>query len=126
MACNSLTGYTHSWGIRDRDNHVLFAALLVSQVHALGSHILNVGFYTHCTSPSTDVVSSEYPSSRSELFASYRMLFMVPVAMLAGISDAAVQQFVLNLLAVTAGNIVGGSAFVAIVYWLVYSHPRKS
>lgn len=53
-------------------------------------------------------------------------MFMVPVAMIAGISDAEVQQFALNLLSVTAGNIIGGSAFVAIVYWLVYSHPRKS
>ena len=53
-------------------------------------------------------------------------MFMVPVAMIAGISDAEVQQFFLNLLSVTAGNIIGGSAFVAIVYWLVYSRPRKS
>ena len=48
------------------------------------------------------------------------------VAMMTGLSDAELPQFALNLLSVTAGNIIGGSAFVAIVYWLVYSQPKES
>jgi formate transporter len=31
-----------------------------------------------------------------------------------------------NLLPVTLGNIVGGSVFVAVVYWVVYRRPAKS
>ena len=47
-------------------------------------------------------------------------MFAIPVAMMAGSIDWQVAGFVRNLAVVTTGNIVGGSGFVALTYWLVY------
>ena len=46
-------------------------------------------------------------------------MYLIPIGMIAaGAVD--VGGFVANLVPVTLGNIVGGSAFVALTYWLVY------
>ena len=52
-------------------------------------------------------------------------LFFLPYALaLAGFGDAQLLVgSVRNLLAVTVGNILGGSVLVAGVYWLAYLHP---
>ena len=51
-------------------------------------------------------------------------MFFLPLSMLSGggpsIGDAAA-----NLAVVTAGNILGGSVLVAVVYWLVYCRERR-
>ncbi len=46
-------------------------------------------------------------------------MYLIPIAMLTG-ADITPSAFVANLVPVTLGNIVGGSVFVAIVYWLAY------
>lgn len=53
-------------------------------------------------------------------------MYLIPVAMLAGASDVTVWGFLRNLAPVTLGNVVGGSLFVAIVYWLVYRRDRRT
>lgn len=45
--------------------------------------------------------------------------YLIPVGYLAG-ADVGMAGFLGNMIPVTAGNIVGGSVFVALVYWLVY------
>jgi len=47
-------------------------------------------------------------------------MYFIPAAMLAGAGDVTVAGLVGNLLPVTAGNILGGSGFVALVYWIIY------
>jgi formate/nitrite transporter len=51
--------------------------------------------------------------------------YLIPVGYLAGASDITLGGMLHNLLPVTAGNIVGGSVFVALVYWLIYHRGRK-
>ncbi len=46
--------------------------------------------------------------------------YLIPIGYLAGASDITMMGMVGNMLPVTAGNIVGGSVFVALVYWLIY------
>ena len=46
-------------------------------------------------------------------------MYMIPMGMLAG-GGLDVGAFVANLVPVTLGNVIGGSLFVALVYWLVY------
>jgi formate/nitrite transporter len=46
-------------------------------------------------------------------------MYLIPVGMLAG-AGLDIAGFFANLVAVTLGNIVGGSVFVALVYWVVY------
>jgi len=46
-------------------------------------------------------------------------MYLLPVAMLhAGTGDMA--AMLVNLLVVTAGNVLGGGVFVALVYWVIY------
>ena len=47
-------------------------------------------------------------------------MYLIPIGMLA--SGTGIDTFVLlgNLVPVTLGNIVGGSVFVALVYWDIY------
>lgn len=47
-------------------------------------------------------------------------MYLIPIGMLAGGEDIDVLGFAGNLLPVTLGNIVGGSGFVAMTYWVVY------
>ena len=47
-------------------------------------------------------------------------MYLIPIGMLAGPGGFDLGGFLANLVPVTLGNIVGGSAFVALVYWIVY------
>jgi formate/nitrite transporter len=47
-------------------------------------------------------------------------MYFIPLGMLLSDGDIAMADLFHNLLAVTMGNIVGGSVFVSLVYWLVY------
>ena len=51
-------------------------------------------------------------------------MYLIPIAMLAG-ADITPLAFAANLVPVTLGNIIGGSVFVAIVYWLAYRRGRR-
>lgn len=46
--------------------------------------------------------------------------YLIPVGYLAGAVDITLSDALHNLIPVTAGNIAGGSVFVALVYWLIY------
>lgn len=47
-------------------------------------------------------------------------MYFIPLALFAGINGITVGGLINNLIPVTLGNIVGGSVFVALVYWLIY------
>lgn len=51
-------------------------------------------------------------------------LYLIPVGMLAA-GYIQPDAFLGNLIPVTAGNIVGGGVFVALVYWLIYLRPAR-
>lgn len=46
-------------------------------------------------------------------------MYLIPVGWVAG-ADISLDNFLSNLVPVTAGNIVGGSGFVALSYWIIY------
>jgi formate transporter len=52
-------------------------------------------------------------------------MYFLSIGALSGIggADAIVQGALSNLVPVTLGNIVGGSVFVALVYWIIYRRP---
>lgn len=50
-------------------------------------------------------------------------MYFLPVGWLLGADGVTLSAIVNNLIPVTLGNIVGGSVFVALVYWLVYLRP---
>jgi formate/nitrite transporter len=50
-------------------------------------------------------------------------MYALPVAMLNGSIPVDIAGFIANLMAVTAGNIIGGGVFVALVYWMIYLRP---
>lgn len=52
-------------------------------------------------------------------------MYFIPVAMLIGAEGATAGALAANLVPVTLGNIVGGSVFVALIYWLVYIRGRS-
>ena len=47
-------------------------------------------------------------------------MYFIPLAMMHDVVDITYSQFIIHLGVVTVGNIIGGSVFVALVYWLVY------
>lgn len=51
-------------------------------------------------------------------------MYFVPVAWLHGAEGVTLAGFVGNLVPVTLGNIVGGSGFVALTYWICYLRGR--
>ena len=53
-------------------------------------------------------------------------MYLIPVGMLGGAEAIGIRDLLGNLIPVTAGNIVGGSVFIALVYWLVYLRPKPS
>ena len=54
-------------------------------------------------------------------------MYVIPVAMMAGLTGFDVSGLALNLLFVTAGNVLGGGLLVGIVYWAIYlRHLPKS
>ena len=52
-------------------------------------------------------------------------MYALPVAMLSGNMPIDVAGSITNLVAVTAGNIIGGGVFVALVYWMIYLRPAR-
>jgi len=47
-------------------------------------------------------------------------MYFIPLGIMAGIEGVSVSGFLGNVVPVTLGNIVGGSVFVALVYWVIY------
>ena len=47
-------------------------------------------------------------------------MYVIPVAMISGLVETDMPGLLTNLGAVTLGNIIGGAALVALVYWLIY------
>jgi len=47
-------------------------------------------------------------------------MYLIPVGYLAGAEAVTISAFFANLIPVTAGNIIGGSVFVALTYWIIY------
>jgi len=47
-------------------------------------------------------------------------MYLIPVGILLDADGVTIGGFIGNLVPVTLGNVVGGSVFVALVYWLVY------
>lgn len=47
-------------------------------------------------------------------------MYFIPLGMILSGGEITVADFLSNIIPVTAGNIVGGSIFVAFVYWVVY------
>ncbi len=52
--------------------------------------------------------------------------YLIPIGYLAGAADVTMMRFFENMLPVTVGNIVGGSVFVALVYWLIYRRGSEN
>jgi len=47
-------------------------------------------------------------------------MYFIPLAIFAGIDGVTISGFIGNVIPVTIGNIIGGSVFVALVYWVIY------
>ena len=47
-------------------------------------------------------------------------MYLIPLGMLISDNEISILEFLANIIPVTAGNIIGGSLFVAFVYWVVY------
>ncbi len=52
-------------------------------------------------------------------------MYFIPLGMLISNGEINVAEFIVNIVPVTAGNIIGGSLFVAFVYWVVYLKKYK-
>jgi formate transporter len=53
-------------------------------------------------------------------------MYLIPAGWLAGSELVTLSGYAMNLLLVTAGNIIGGGVLVALVYWLVYREGSGS
>jgi formate transporter len=53
-------------------------------------------------------------------------MFLLPLAAGAGAAGAGIGPILGNLVSVTAGNIIGGSLFVALVYWICYLRESRA
>jgi len=51
-------------------------------------------------------------------------MFFIPLGIFYGANVTWAQFFIVNLIPVTLGNIVGGSFFVGAIYWFVYEHEQ--
>ena len=51
-------------------------------------------------------------------------MFFIPLGIFYGPDVTWTQFFIVNLIPVTLGNIVGGSFFVGTIYWYVYEYER--
>jgi len=47
-------------------------------------------------------------------------MYFIPLGMLLSGGEIGVREFLTNLIPVTFGNIIGGSVFVAFIYWVIY------
>ena len=52
-------------------------------------------------------------------------MYFIPLGMLISGGEISISDFLINLSPVTAGNIVGGSLFVAFFYWVIYLRKYK-
>jgi formate transporter len=52
-------------------------------------------------------------------------MYFIPLGMMLSGGEIEVTDFLTNLIPVTVGNIIGGSLFVAFVYWVVYVRKYK-
>lgn len=52
-------------------------------------------------------------------------MYFIPLGMLISNGEIGITEFLNNIIPVTAGNIIGGSLFVAFVYWVVYLRKYK-
>ncbi len=90
---------------------VCLAVWLCFAAHTVSGKILSILF------PISGFVALGYEHSVANMY-------FIPLAYLASGGDPAsgitIAGFIGNLVPVTLGNIVGGSAFVALVYWIVY------
>ena len=53
-------------------------------------------------------------------------MFFIPVGIFYGANVTWGQFFVVNLIPVTLGNIVGGAVFVGLIYWYIYAHTAEN
>ncbi len=53
-------------------------------------------------------------------------MYVMPLVMLNGSLAPDIPGFLHNIAFVTAGNVIGGGVFVALVYWMIYLRPKKS
>ncbi len=86
---------------------VCLAVWLCFAAHSVSGKILAIVF------PITAFVALGFEHSVANMY-------LVPIGMLAGGGGLDLAGFLGNLVPVTLGNILGGSVFVALVYWLVY------
>jgi formate transporter len=47
-------------------------------------------------------------------------MYFIPLALFAGVEGVTLSGFIGNIIPVTLGNVIGGSVFVGLVYWIVY------
>jgi formate/nitrite transporter len=52
-------------------------------------------------------------------------MYFIPLGMLLSHGEISIVDFLANIIPVTVGNIIGGSIFVAFVYWVVYLKKYK-
>ena len=86
---------------------VCLAVWLCFAAHSVSGKILAIIF------PITAFVALGFEHSVANMY-------LIPIGMLAGGGEISLTAFVNNLVPVTLGNVVGGSVFVAFVYWLIY------
>ena len=53
-------------------------------------------------------------------------MFFIPLGIYYGAQVSWYQFFIVNLVPVTLGNIIGGSFFVGVIYWFIYECKTKS
>lgn len=49
-------------------------------------------------------------------------MFFIPAGIMYGAAVTWADFFIVNLIPVTLGNIVGGGLFVGAIYWYIYDH----
>lgn len=92
---------------------VCLAVWLCVAAHSVSGKILAIAF------PITAFVALGFEHSIANMY-------LLIVAGLQPDYSVSATDIALNLLPVTAGNIIGGSVFVALVYWLCYLHHQPS
>ena len=92
---------------------VCLAVWLCVAAHSVGGKILAILF------PITAFVALGFEHSIANLY-------LIPIGYFAGAEGVSVTALLGNLVPVTLGNIVGGSALVALVYWIVYLRPERT
>ncbi len=92
---------------------VCLAVWLCVAAHSVGGKILAILF------PITAFVALGFEHSVANMF-------LIPIGYFAGNEGVTLVAFIANIVPVTLGNILGGSALVALVYWIVYLRPERT